>query len=152
MLSDDGRKHLTTPATVGFVGRSRKELRDQLLLESRELVIEQAAIVGAAGSVRPLERGEDLETSEIADAEHWVATYTELVAFSRDLLAEMAPPGVDSSERRSESLSPSRLAGEIQLQLRLLHLRYWRRRRDQLRELSARRRSERARRDPSARR
>ena len=141
MMNRDGSECPITPWSSDFESRAGPDPKDagsdRLLQESRQLAIEQAAIVGAAGSVRPLERGEDPETGELADADHWVATYTELVDFSRQLLSEVAPTSLDPEGPPGESVSPTRLALELQLQLHLLHLRYWRRRRDQLGQRSA---------------
>lgn len=105
---------------------------DELLEQSRELALEQAALVGAAGSARPLEKGEDLKTSQIAEADHWVAVYRELVGFSRDLLREMGRRGSEEGEKASEDVPGTRVVLEIQLELHELHLRYWQRHREEL--------------------
>lgn len=105
----------------------------ELLQESRRLAIEEAALMGTAGSARALEKGEELNTSHLADAEYWVAIYSELADFSRELLATMVPQDVEPRDPASRDVSRARLALEIELKLHELHLRYWRRRRDQLR-------------------
>lgn len=107
--------------------------RDELLQESRELAIAQAALVGPAGSVRPLQKREDLDTSQLAEADEWVSVYSELAQFSRELLAEMVQPGAETGASPDPDASRARLALEIQLKLHELHLTYWRRRRHQLR-------------------
>lgn len=105
----------------------------ELLQQSRRLAIEEASLMGTAGSARALEKGEELSTPYLSDAEHWVTIYSSLVDFVRDLLPSMVPGGLDARGRFSNDLSRTRLALELELRLYELHLRYWNRRKDQLR-------------------
>lgn len=100
---------------------------DRVLQQSLRLAFEEASVMGTAGSARPLRRGEDLETSDVAEADHWISVYRELAQFSRELLAEVAPGG------RAGSVSHTRIALELELKLHELHLRYWQHRSQQLR-------------------
>lgn len=109
---------------------------DAVLQESRRLAIEEAALVGTAGSARALEKSEELNTSRLCDAEYWVAIYSELADFVQELLTTTVPQDSDHRGQTSTDGSRTRAALEIELKLHELHLRYWRGRRDQLRTRS----------------
>lgn len=84
-------------------------LRDQ----ERLLAVEYG--VGEPGPVE----GEDLESDDIADAEHWVDVYSELVELSRGLL-ESASAG--SPGPGDPAPDPALM---LQAQVQELHLTYW---------------------------
>lgn len=110
-----------------------RKVEAELLQQSRQLAMEEATLMGTAGSARAFERGEELNSAHLSDAEHWIAIYSSLVDFVRDLLARMVPGGLEVRGRPSRDLFRTRLALELELKLYELHLRYWRRRKDQLR-------------------
>lgn len=77
--------------------------------------------------------GEDLECDDVADVEHWVKVYTELVDFTRGLLADASPPApAEGHPARGEAGSHMR-ALTLLARVQELHLIYWVSRLDQLR-------------------
>lgn len=106
----------------------------ELLQKSRQLAIEEATLMGTDGSARAFEKGEDPETADLPTVHHWLTIYSDLADFCRQLLTEMVPHDrVGDGARACQDVSRARLALELELNLYELHLRYWRRRHDQLR-------------------
>lgn len=77
--------------------------------------------------------GEDPETEEPEDAEHWLRVYQELYAFKQDLLGKLRTrlASMDSADAKEEALADERL---LTLELERFQRRadFWRRRRQLL--------------------
>lgn len=84
---------------------------------------------------RPLD-GEDPESRSLADAQHWIGVYHQLVQLEQemlDVLARVIPSMPDEAQKEAEVTNLPVLASQIE---RFKHrLAYWQQRRD---ELSAR--------------
>lgn len=96
-------------------------------MESARVLREQERLLAAEYGLdepRTVE-GEDLESVDIADVEHWIDVYSRLVELTRTLLearsAEPSSAGSATSERASDDLRGLML----QAQLQELHLTYW---------------------------
>lgn len=117
------RKVRMPPQLRGTVVKSEEVLR----YRERLLAVEY----GAAGPPKGLD-GEDFECTDVADVEHWVKVYTELVEFTRGLLD--APPGPSGAGDLGSSQGHCDLrALALQARVQELHLCYWVNRLDQLR-------------------
>lgn len=80
---------------------------------------------------------EDLDCEDLADAEHWVEVYRELLEFTRSVLEEDLPgASIVEIPRPDQALTGLR-ALMLQAQVQQLHLTYWVGRLDQLRRESA---------------
>lgn len=93
-------------------------------MEAARVLREQQRLLAAeygAAEPTPVE-GEDLECDDIADVEHWVDVYSELVDFTRSLL-ESASTG---SAGAGSATPDQELRGlMLQAQVQELHLTYW---------------------------
>lgn len=105
----------------------------ELVRRCRHLASQQAAFHGSVRLASPLEEGEDLESSLVDDADHWVGVYSELLEFKRDLLREIDRQARDVSPEAARQISRNRRAFMLELERLELHLDYWRRRRQELR-------------------
>lgn len=96
-------------------------------MEPVHVLREQQRLLAAeygVGEPPPLD-GEDLESADIADVEHWIDVYSELVELTRTLLASAAtgPPGAGPPK-------PGQVPEDLrflmlQAQVQELHLTYW---------------------------
>lgn len=86
----------------------------------------------------PLEVGLDFAGLEVEDADHWVAVYSELVQFRRDLLREIDRQAGAMGEEAARQVTSNRRDFVLELQRLELQLEYWRDRRDELRRDSSR--------------
>lgn len=69
--------------------------------------------------------GENLESDDIADAEHWVDVYSELVDLTRSLLESASTGSPGAAGPTPEEASTDLRALMLQAQIRELHLTYW---------------------------
>lgn len=123
-------------AVLSYHGSSESEdfmNRDELLRWSHRLAAEQAALQGLARAAAPLEEGEDLTSSYVDDADHWVGVYSELVEFKAELLREIDRQAMGLGQGAGSEVPRIRQALRLELERAWLHLEYWRRRRDELR-------------------
>lgn len=111
---------------------------DERIRQCRQLASEQAAFQVPVRLASPLEEGEDVETAEVEDADQWVAVYSELVEFKRDLLREIDRQTRELGGRGAGPRSSNRRAFMLELRRLQLHLDYWRGRRDELRKHAGR--------------
>lgn len=132
---------MVRPLTAHEVMRSHVEAVESadLLGRCRRLATEQAALLGALGPVSAVQPGEDVASSEVGDADHWVAVYSELVEFKCDLLREFDRQARAMGEDAVGLVSPNRRVFALELRRLQLHLEYWLGRRDELRAGSVRR-------------
>lgn len=112
---------------------------EDLVRRCRQLASQQAAFQGPVQLASPLEDGEDLDSVHVDDADHWVGVYSELSQFKRDLLREIDRQARELGPEAAPHLSRNRRAFVLELQRIDLHLEYWRRRREELREHSTQR-------------
>lgn len=84
-----------------------------------------AAQYGAEGPPKPID-AEDLECDDLADVEHWVEVYAELVAFTRGLLEEGSSTGASpAGGSAGDHTRCDRKALALQAHIQELHLNYW---------------------------
>lgn len=110
---------------------------EELVERCRRLASEQAALHGPVCLASPLEDGEDLDSAEIEDADHWVAVYSELVEFKQELLREIDRQALEIRRTDPEFVPSNRRAFVLELQRLQLHLQYWSGRRQELRKRPA---------------
>jgi len=107
-------------------------------MESVHVLLEQQhllAVEYGADEPRPVE-GEDLESADIADAEHWVDVYSGLVDFTCGLL-ESGPRASGDADDPAPGRSPDDLRPlMLQAQVQELHLTFWVNRLNRLRTQS----------------
>ncbi len=91
--------------------------RDRLLRLQAELQSDRA-------QPRDLE-GEDLESTDPGDAEHWVAVYQELCRFKRFLIASIREESASVDQAAKGELSRDDAALSTELERLDLHLTFW---------------------------
>lgn len=107
---------MSSKAEAGFV-------KSWEMLQQTERLL--ALQYGADGPPKRLD-DEDLQCDDMADVEHWVRVYTELVDFTRSLLDAASSPGASGAGGRIQGRSPSELrALMLQARVQELHLTYW---------------------------
>ena len=107
---------------------------EELVQRCRLLALEQAAFQGSVRLASPLKEGEDVDSGEAEDADHWVAVYSELLEFKQDLLREIERQTREMSEQAARLASSNHRAFLLELRRLELHLEYWRARREELRK------------------
>lgn len=112
---------------------------EELVHKCRVLALEQAAFHGSVRLASPLEEGEDLDSGDAEDADHWVAVYSELLEFKQDLLREIERQTREMSEEAARLASSNHRAFLLELRRLEPHLEYWRGRREELWERAAQR-------------
>lgn len=110
---------------------------DELFERCGQSALPQEALRGRVRPASPLEAGEDVASGRLEDADHWVAVYSELVEFKRDLLREIDRQARDMSREAASEISYNRRAFVLELQRMELHLNYWRERRERMRAASS---------------
>lgn len=100
---------------------------DDLIRKRDRLLHLQANLQSDRAKPRDLE-GEDLESTDPADAVHWVAVYQELCRFKRFLIASIQQEGASADAAAKEELSRDDQALSVELERLELHLDYWKER------------------------
>ena len=77
--------------------------------------------------------GEDIQSEDAADAEHWVSVYAELVDFSRTV-AERSDEMQSQGGTSGLAQDPNQARLTLQSKVQELHLAYWVERLNRLRE------------------
>jgi len=104
----------------------------RVLAQEKEPTAGQIAAVEGADPDRLLD-GEDPETLQVHDADHWIRVYQDLLAFKRQLLAtanEIVPDMADAARDevgKTDIVAMDAEAGKFQRRLE-----YWQLRRDEL--------------------
>lgn len=116
------------------MSRERDATGAEAKVLSEDMEPTQGQIAAAAGSDPDrLLDGEDPETLQIHDADHWIRVYQDLLAFKRQLLAtanEIVPDMADAA--RNEVGKTDLVAMDAEASKFQRRLQFWQRRRDDL--------------------
>lgn len=92
----------------------------RVLREQQRLLAAETGV----GEPPPLE-GEDLDSGDIADIEHWVDVYSALVTFTRSLLESASAESPDGVDPAPDQTPYDLRVLMLQAQVQELHLTYW---------------------------